>query len=366
MMNIEKGKISALQLFLLITGFLEGSVYVISFAVNLSKHDTWLTVLAGLIIAVPFGYIYALLAKRFPGRNLAAIHNLIYGRYLGTAVSLYYLSYFLLLLTFTTKDASEFYNIFFMRETPPEIFLIVFIFTCAYAAWNGMEVLARIAPFALAFLSLILIGTTSMLLPKMDFANFLPLGELPLVDFIHSTQIITEIPFGIVLAVFLAIVFTVNNHRQAGRALLSGILSGAVFLMMIAIRNTAVLGNTEALLFSPSFQISRLISIGFLSRLDILFAGGYTLGQFSMCSLYFYITVLLLSQILGLRTYLPVIFPVGCIVVILAMTIYPSVTAHLQSIQNVEIMYFFPVMFIFPPLSLLIAKIRNLPQKGCL
>jgi spore germination protein KB len=203
-----------------------------------------------------------------------------------------------------------------------------------------------------------------MLLPKMDFTNFLPIGELPLIDFVHSTQITTEIPIGIIATIFLSIAFTVNDHRRVEKALLSSILLGTFIFMLITIQNTAVLGNTEAIFYSPAFHASRLINIGFLSRLDILFAFGYTLGQFLMCAIFFYITALLLSQILGLRTYLPLLFPLGCIVVILAMIVYPSVTAHLQSIQNVEIWFFLPAMFIFPPLSLLIAKIRNLPKKG--
>jgi spore germination protein KB len=363
-LNIEKGKISNLQLILLLTGYLEGAIYSVSFTANLSKHDAWLTVLVGFIINVLFGYVYALLIKRFPGRNLVDIHKIIYGRYLGTAVSLYYLSYSLLLLAFMAKITSDFYNIFFMRETPREIILIVFTCVYAYAVWNGIEVLARVTPFVVTILSLVIFGTTSMLLPKMDFTNFLPIGELPLIDFVHSTQITTEIPIGIIATIFLSIAFTVNDHRRVEKALLSSILLGTFIFMLITIQNTAVLGNTEAIFYSPAFHASRLINIGFLSRLDILFAFGYTLGQFLMCAIFFYITALLLSQILGLRTYLPLLFPLGCIVVILAMIVYPSVTAHLQSIQNVEIWFFLPAMFIFPPLSLLIAKIRNLPKKG--
>jgi spore germination protein KB len=348
----------------LITGYIEGAVYATSFAANLSKHDTWLTVLTGILITVPFGYICALLAKRFSGMNLARIHNVVYGRYLGTAVSLYYLCFFLLLLSLTAKDISDIYNTLFMRETPREIILTVFTCVCAYAAWNGIEILVRVVPFIVTLVSLTIITTIFMLLPKMDFSNFLPIGELPLVNFIHSTQIITEVTFGLILTIFLPIAFTVKEPRRSGKALLLGLLAGAFFFLIIAIRNTAVLGNTEALLFSPSFQTSRLINIGFLSRLDILFAVGHTFGQFLICSIYFYITALLLSQILGLRTCLPLDFPLGCIAVVLGMILYPSITAHFQSAQNVEIVIFFPAMFLFPPLSLLIAKIRNLPKKG--
>jgi spore germination protein KB len=345
---------------------LEGAVYVLSFTANLSKHDIWLVILTGLIIFFPFVYIYVLLTQRFPGLNLVAIHKVIYGRYLGTAVSLYYLAYFLLVFSITTKDVGDFYNIFFMRDTPQEIVLMVFICASAYAVWNGIEVLGRIVPFSATLISLVIIGTTLILLPRMDFTNFLPLGELPLIDFVHSTQIITEIPFGTAMIIFLPLAFAANDHRHTVKMVLLSLLLGVAFFMVTAVRNTAVLGNTEAALFSPSFQTSRLINIGFLSRLDILFAFGHTFAQFSLNSTYFYITVLLLAQILGLRTYLPLIFPLGCIGVILAMIVYPSPIEHLQSAQNVEIMFFFPVMFIFPPLSLSIAKIRNLPQKDSL
>ncbi len=362
-MNIEKGKISSSQLIFLIVGFIEGSTFLVYFVSNLAKHDTWLTILSGLAIIVPLGYIYALLAEKFPGFNLAQIHRIVYGRYLGTTISFFYLGYFLLILSLNIKDVGDFYINFFMRDTPIEVFSIIFTCVCAYAAWNGIEVLARITPFIVTYVSLIVTGTTFMLLPKMDFSNFLPLGELSFKNFIHSTQIIAEIPLG-ELIVFLPLTFALNDNKPKAKTFLSGLLLAAAFFMIVTIRNTAVLGNTEALLVSPSFQVARLINFGFLSRLDILFAAGHTFGIFLKCSVLFYITALFLSQILELRTYLPMLFPLGCITIILGIILYPSSTAHLQSAQNVEIMYFFPLIFIFPPLSLFIAKIRNLPKKG--
>jgi spore germination protein KB len=365
-LNIEKGKISNLQLIFLIVGHLEGTVFLISFVTNLARHNTWLVILSSLVTIVPFVYIYALLSQRFPGLNFARINQIIYGRYLGIMISLFYLIYFFSLLSLTTRVIGGYVQLFFiMQETPQEIILIVFICACAYAVWNGIEVLGRIAPFIVTIISLIIISTTFILLPKMDFSNFLPLGELPLKNFIHSTQILAEIPLGTALSAYLSIAFTLNDHKRVARTFLSGLLLAAFFFIVITIRNTAVLGNTEAIFVSPTFQVSRLIHIGILPGMEILFEVGYLFGMFIYCSILFYSNVLFLSQILGLRTYSPLIFPLGCISMILGIILYPSTTAHLQSAQNVEIMFFFPFIFIFPPLSLLIAKIRNLPQKGC-
>jgi spore germination protein KB len=362
-MNIEKGKISNSQLIFLIVGFIEGSTFLVYFVSNLAKHDAWLTVLSGLAVIFPFGCIYGLLVKRFPRLNLARIHRIIYGRYLGTAISLFYFSYYFLILALNTKDIGNFYTAFFMRETPSEIFLIIFTGVCAYATWNGIEVFARIAPFIVAFVSVILVGTAFMLLPKMNFVNFLPFGELSFIDFIHSTQIITEIPFG-ELIVFLPIAFALNDSKPVVKTFLSSLLLAAGLFMVTVIRNTAVLGNTEAMLVSPTIQVARLINFGFLSRMDILFAAGHTVGIFLKCGILFYVAVLFLCQILELRTYSPLLFPLGCITVILGMILYPSPTAHVKSAQNVEVVFFIPFILFFPPLSLFIAKIRNLPKKG--
>jgi spore germination protein KB len=363
-MNIEKGKISNSQFIFLIVGFIEGSIFLVHFVTNLARHDTWLTVLSGLAVIVPFVYIYALLIKRFPGRNFVRIHQIIYGRHGGTIISLLYLSYFLLILSANIKDIGDFYVLFFMRNTPLEIFLIVFTCVCAYAVWNGIEILARIAPFIVAFVSFVILVTALMLLPKTDFSNFLPLGELSLKDYIHSTHILDVVPFG-ELIVFLPIAFAVNDSKVLTKTFLSGLFLATALFMVTVIRNTAVLGDTEALLFSPSFQVARLINFGFLSRLDILFAAGHTVAIFLKCSILFYVTVLCLSQILKLRTCRPAFFPLGCIAIILGIILYPSPTAHFESVQNVLVIVISPLMFIFPPLSLLIAKIRNLPPKGC-
>lgn len=363
MMNIEQGKISDFQLFLLITGFIEGSILLTSFASNLVKHNTWLVILSGLIFIVPFVYIFAWLAKRFPGTNFAWINRMVYGTYLGTTISILYLGYFLLTLSFNIRDLGNFYTTFFMRDTPLEVFLIVFTFTCAYAVWNGIEVLARICPFIVGTVILFVISATLMLFTKMNFSNLLPLGELSFKNFLHGVQIITEIPFG-ELVVFLTIYFALHGNQHTATATLSGLLLGAALFMVISIRNTAILGDTEAFLLSPSYQVVRLINFGFLSRMDILFAAGYILGMFFKCSILFYGVVLLLSQLLCLRTYSPLIFPLGCVVIILAIIVYPSMGEHFKTSQNTGIMFTIPFVHIFPVLTMFIAKIRNLPKKG--
>jgi len=81
-MSIEKGKISGQQLLFLIAGFVHGSVLLIDFTVGITEHQTWMVILAGLIITVPVILSYVVLAKRFPEMNLVQINDMVYGRFL--------------------------------------------------------------------------------------------------------------------------------------------------------------------------------------------------------------------------------------------------------------------------------------------
>jgi spore germination protein KB len=363
-MNIEKGKIANSQLLLLIIGFIDGSIFLTSYVSGIAKNNTWLVIIAALACIIPFVFIAAWLGRRFPGLNFAQINRTIYGPYIGTAVSLLYLSHFWIILASNIQDLGGFYVTFFMRDTPLEVFVLIFTFACAYAIWNGIEVLARIAPFIVAIVSAIIIISTLMLIDKMDFTNFLPIGDLPLIKFLHATQIIASQPFGEVVMFLPAFTFVLNDYQDTIRTAILGLLVAGLFFLIISIRNTAVLGGPEGILTSPSYQVVRLISLGVLTRMDILFALGHTLAMFLKCCLMLYATILFISQLLGLKTYSPLVFPLGCTAVILALIIFPSVLEAIEGAQSSSILWTDLYVFFFPALSFLIAKIRGLPKKG--
>lgn len=344
----------------MVTGLIQGSTLTLAYASGVVKHDTWLVILSGLAVTIPFALIYVSLAKRFPGMNLVQIHDVIYGRYIGKAISTLYFIYFLMVLSFNIRVLGDFYSTFFMPETPLIFFLVVITLVCAYAVRNGIEVLARISPLFVAIVFLIIISAFLLLLKDMNFANFLPVFELPLSKFIQGTHIIAAIPLGEVF-LFLTVMAAMNDYKHASRSMLLGLLLGAVSLLLIAIRDSAVLGGTEAILISPAFQAFRLIDIGnIFTRMDILIGIGLTIMIFLKSSLFYYAATVSISQLLRLKSYVPLILPVGGITVILAITDWQSSVEAARFAPNAAPIFITPFLFIFPPLSLLIAKVRNL------
>jgi len=207
----------------------------------------------------------------------------------------------------------------------------------------------------------VIISTFLLLLPNMNFSNFLPVFEMPLNKFIQGTHIIATIPFGETV-IFLMVMAALNDTKHMVRYTIIGLLLGAVSLLLIAIRNTATLGNTVEILTSPSFQAARLIDIGnVFTRMDILIGIGQTTLLFLKCSLFCYAAVVSLSQLFQLRSYLPLVLPVAGIEIILAAIVYQSTPEHVEASAATNFIIF-PLLFIIPPLSLLIARIRNLPK----
>ncbi|MGE5613564.1 MAG: GerAB/ArcD/ProY family transporter [Bacillota bacterium] len=362
-MSIEKGKISSWQLLFLIAGFVQGSGLLIDFTVGITKQQTWMVILAGLAATTPFVLSYAALAKRFQGMNAVQINDIVYGRFLGKAVSIYYIYFYFITLSFNIRDVGNLYATFLMPDTPSVFVLAIFTATCAYAVAKGIEVLARVSHLFVAAGVFVIISTFILLIDQMDFSNLLPLFELPFIKIFQGIHIVAAIPFGEIL-VFLMIIGSLNKTEHAVKNTFFGLLIGAISLLIMAVRNTAVLGNTQTIWTSTSFQSIRLIDIGtVLTRMDFLIGIIQTVLIFFKCSLFFYALAVALSQLFGLKSYIPLVLPLAGIEVIIAATVYKSPVDHAMITQNAGIIYTVPLMFVIPPLSLLIAKIRGLPKR---
>ena len=185
----------------------------------------------------------------------------------------------------------------------------------------------------------VIIGTFILLVDQMDFTNFLPFFEQPFIRIFQGIHIVSTIPFGETV-VFLMIMGCMNKSEYLAKNTFLGLLIGVVSLLIVSVRNTAVLGKTQSIWTSTSFQSIRLINIGtVLPRMDFLIGIAQTILIFFKCSLFFYVLVVALSQLFGLKSYLPLVLPLAGIEVIIAATVFQSPVDHAMITQNAGIIY---------------------------
>jgi spore germination protein (amino acid permease) len=360
-MSIDKGKISNLQLVFLLIAMIQGSLFTGTYIMDLAKQDSWLCILSGFLLITPFAIIYALLAKRFIGMNLIKINDIVYGTYLGKVISLLYIFYFLMILSFNIRSFGDYYVTYLMPDSPLIFYIVVFTSGCAYSVYNGIEVLARICHFIVVFVFFIMIGSLFMLISKMDFTNLLPIFEISLKNFLISTHIIAVIPLGEVF-VFLTFASTLNDTKQIVKNVFIGLMTATIGFVIATIRDTIILGGTQVIVGYPSYQTFRLINFGnIFTRMDILIGIGLTGAVFIKTSIFYYAVVSSLAEILKLKIYLPLILPIGAIAIIIAITDWRSSAEAISMASTIAPIFITPFILIFPLITFVLAKFRNLP-----
>lgn len=358
-MRLEKGVISSSQLMFLVAGFIQGSVLLVAFVNVITKQYTWQVILSGLALSVPVVLSYIALAKKFPGKNLVQINTIIYGPYLSKLISVMYLWFFYTIAVFMLGYVGDTIKGYVMPETPKLAICIMFAFICAWAVRSGIEVLARLCVIFVMIVLMEILITSVMLMKDITITNFLPLFELPLNDFIQGTHIMATIPF-CEIVVFLMVIPYTNKIKEAKKSVILGLILGGVSILIVTVRNTAVLGITSTIMNSPSIEAVRLIDLAeIITRLEMLVVISLLITLFLKVSVMYYATVLGIAQMFNMRSYKPLVLPIGIIITSLAMMAFESPMENVDMASTMGSFYSMPFELL-PIVSLLVAKIRKL------
>lgn len=363
-MTLETGKISSIELTLLLIGFTAGPSLLIIPGQG-AGHDGWLAIIVGLLVGLIIVSIFTSLAIKFPGKSPIDYNDIIYGSYLGKFISVMQLWFFLHVGALVLRNFGDFFISIIFPETPMEAIIILTVLICASAVRNGIEVITRCSPILIFFMVLSVLGTALLLFKDMKFTNFLPIFEAPLSDFFKASLGTATFPFGDTVA-FLMVIPFLNNVKETKRSVLLAIVISAMIILLASIRNIASLGVTGNIATYSSFQSIRLVNIGdVLTRLEILVAINLLTMGFIKISILYYGTVLGTAQLLKLHNYLPLVFPIGIIMTVLSIIQFDSVIENFVFNSEIGPYYTLSFQLGIPLLSLSIAIIRGLPKSAC-
>lgn len=363
-MKLEGGKISGVQLYFLAFGYIVGATILVSPTEYITQKYTWITIIIGLFEGLIFASIYLKLSSLYPGKSLIEIFQIVYGKILGQLISFFYLIFFFNLTTLNMRFLGDYFVILIMQETPLIIFLILIALLSASAVRNGIEVIARISLSIVAITTIFFINATLFLLKEMDFQNLFPLFDISATKIFLGSQVMSSIVFG-ELFILTMIIPYLTNHKTALKAVPLAIISGFVIIFSVSIQNVTVLGDLIPLYIYPVYQTTGLINIGdIFTRLTVLFTLGITITMFLRICLLYYVTIISCGQILNLKTYLPLVLPIGALLVVFSRILFESNIE--QTIFGAK---FFPILGVpfevgIPLLTLILAMLKkNLTKK---
>lgn len=362
-MSLEEGRISRFQFSMLMVGFIFGTSIIISPAQS-AGHDGWIATLIGIMEALLIVWVFSTLANQFKDKTLVEINDLVYGRILGKGISLIFIWYLFHLSALVLTNFSRFLATEIYFTTPKTVLLIGIVAVCASTVGRGIEVLARCSVVLVSFVLLLIINDLGLAIPTMDINNLLPILDIPVEKLLWAAHGAATFPFAETVAFTMIFAF-LNNRKGRYAPAATAILIGGLCLTLLVARNSLVLGPMQSTYVYQSYMAVQMIDIeDILSRLEVVVAVFFIFMVFVKVSVLLYGTALGLSQVFKLRSYRPLIIPVGILMIILSLTNVGSSLELYAFADKRYSIYAIPFELGIPLITLIVAKLRKLRQTG--
>lgn len=362
-MRIEKGIISSTQLAYLIGIYVQGSIFCTALVYHIITKNICLISLTSFAVSLIFVFVYIKLMDMFSGSNLLELNNIVFGDYLGKVVSALYLLFFVILTTGNLRLLCDYIIGNFMVKTPLIVIALVFLIAIAWAVHAGLEVIARIGVIFFVIVTALIVLVFILTISKMDITNFFPLFDISLMEFVQTNHIITTIFFGESF-LFMMVIPYVAQRSKMKRSVLFGMIAGEIMLILSALMITGVLGDMASIMNSPLNHVLRQVEIGkVLSRMEFIVTGILVFSIFIRITVIYYVTTLGFGQFFSLKSYRPLVIPVGVIILGLVGPMYHSPSGQIEC--GIETWPFFASFFEFvlPVITLFVAVLRGLLKK---
>lgn len=363
-MNMDRSQISGTRFMFTIICFLQSSALLTSFLSSITKQDSWLPVLFSIVFTVPLILVYRGLMVAFPDKTLLGMFDAVYGPVLGKILGICYVWYFLILSTLNLKDLGDFTKLTVMSETPEVVLMLLCVFVVIWAIRHGLKVVTRYSALFTFVQFFIVIISIIFMFREIDFKNFLPVFDLPTIQYVQATHIMMTIPVGELVVLLMMTPCVKLSKKAATKYWLLGVGAGMLTLMAVLLRDIGVLGNVMHMFTLPGLVSMRLVSLGeALSRVEILFAVALMMLMFFKVTILCYAATIGIAHLFKTKDYQYLALVIGIFVVIIAPILYPNGVAHMQSARKITPFMWTPFEIILPLLTLILAKIRKLPKK---
>ncbi|MBP1174193.1 endospore germination permease [Paenibacillus sp. OT2-17] len=361
-------KISARQIMILTALFTIGSAILIipSGMALVAKQDAWIAALVGVGAGLLVLYLYSKIAALYPEMTLIGIMETLLGKWLGKAVGLlFFTTLFINAPAPVLFYLGNFMTTQMIPETPILAVNILFALIILLAVRLGLEVLVRSAELMFPLFTLLYISFTGLVVSNIKLENIQPVLEAglgPIWPAALSFVSTVFIPHIILLMIFPA---SVNRSDQTRKAFFIGSLIGGLMLVVVVALAIFVLGpDLTARNIYPSYALAKKISIGnFLQRIEAIMATMWFISLFFRITLYMHTTVTAIAQIFRLKNDRQLVLPLGMILVIMSVIVYPNVTYQQIYDTKTWVPYSLSIGLFLPLLLLSIHALKRLGTK---
>ncbi|HBR01295.1 MAG TPA: hypothetical protein DD738_01630 [Ruminiclostridium sp.] len=384
-MKPQNGSISSKDLIFSVFCFMQATILRSGYIISMTRNDSWIMAVTGFIFSLPIVAIYAALLRKFPGKNLIEIDEIIFGPVLGKVVSVLYLFFFLSLAALNSWDLGIFVVNFMIPDTPISAVILISLIGCVYSIRKGIENLIYLS----TFIFIVAVGSmainTILVLKDVQLEYLKPFFRLEPMKYIQGTVSVTAVPMAEVLA-FTMITPMLEKDQKAGKPLLIGLVLSAASMAIVMLRDIITLGPLVSIVTLPEFEAVRYISLAEpLTRMESIYA------VVLIVLLLFKVTILLYAFALGFthmlsrekqslpnhhitstssgagqplsqKSYPPLTLVSAALVFFYSLFVFESVMENMDWGATAAPFFSLTFAFLLPAVSLLVASLRKIDR----
>lgn len=360
---MDKAKITNHQLFALTANCICGSaIIVISGRItSIAKQDAWMSALLAPIFGMLEIWIITFLGSLYPDMTYVEIITKILGRWIGWIVAAGFVLLCIIIAPVLPWYMGEFITIQVMPETPVYVINAVIVTAIVIAVLYGIETIARASEVFIYFVSFLFIISMLLVLPNAKIENLLPMIEKGITPILSGAFILSSYLTFPAILLFMVYPANMDSISEAKKSFLKGYLWAGFLTFISTIVSLLVLGSTvNSSSQFPIYLLAKEINIGkIFTRLEFIIAGIWIVTLFTRGIMYFYASVIGISQLLGLKDHKKIVLPLGLITLVMSDVVFPDTIYEANWDTFVWPPYIITFAFILPILLILVFFIKK-------
>lgn len=341
----------------MIVMFIIGSTAILG-SVNEAEKDSWLAIIAGVVIAIPILLIYARLKKLQPDMDLYDMLLWTLGNILGKICIALFAWYALHLGALVIRNITEFLEAMALPATPQFVSALILGLLTIWAVRSGLQTLGTWSIIFVIVVVVIFAITLLAGISQYDFNNIKPIAEKGLGKLIEGGTSSFSFPFAETV-IFLLALGAFKAGTSPYKVWFIGLAIGAAVNFTASLRNLLILGEQIYVgRYYSSYTAAMVITFSdFFSRFEIIIGANFLLCGFVKITMCLLAACKGVAKLFGLADHKKLAAPMGLWMMVFALTVYSSMTEMFDWLFVYKY-YALPFQVILPVIVWIIAEIK--------
>lgn len=330
-----------------------------------AKQDAWIATIVAIIFSLPLMLIYGKIMNFYPKKNLFEILEVIFGKIIGTFLSIIIIIYLFVLSSFILRDFVDFVRITSMRNTPSLAIMILIGILSIYFLKQGIQCIVAWSKFFLRIIVIFFIITLAFLIPYMNLEHLYPMFGMGIKEILKESFTLITFPFTEVF-IFTTFFDCLVPDKKSKNIFFIGLLISSFAVIGFTISNILLLGGEtySKTYFSGYESMKRLRIQGEFQRMEIIVSTAFTIVQFLEMNFCVLGICKGIKNIFKLKNHKKIVSLIIIIVVIMSKVFSISIMDYQYFDQHYWPVIGLVIQIIFPIIICIIAFIKSKFKKN--